>query len=237
MPPPGDEPGRPLKGRVVGAARPERLPFGPKRLKRGGALDQLGRERRSVDRRGGEMGGHREPRSERLVNARPGSRFAAMPGCPRRSAGTGTRLCRTSRPRASPEATHELSSRALRRPHGILQHRIQGNAMDRPTQSRPARYFEEIYARDPDPWNFTTSAYERAKYEATMTALPKPRYARGFEVGCSIGVLTRMLAARCDELLSVDAAETPLQEARKRCADLAEVRFARMRLPDEAPDA
>ncbi len=109
--------------------------------------------------------------------------------------------------------------------------------MDRPTQSRPARYFEEIYARDPDPWDFTTSAYERAKYEATVTALPKPRYARGFEVGCSIGVLTRMLAARCDELLSVDAAETPLREARKRCADLAEVRFARMRLPDEAPDA
>ena len=111
----------------------------------------------------------------------------------------------------------------------------QGNPMDRPTESRPTRYFEEIYARDPDPWNFATSAYERAKYEATVAALPKPHYARGFEVGCSIGVLTRMLAARCDELLSVDAAETPLKEARTRCADCPQVRFARMRLPDEAP--
>ena len=75
--------------------------------------------------------------------------------------------------------------------------------MNRPTESRPTRYFEEIYARDPDPWDFATSDYERAKYEATVAALPKTRYARGFEVGCSIGVLSRMLAARCLLVTSV----------------------------------
>jgi hypothetical protein len=44
-----------------------------------------------------------------------------------------------------------------------------------------------------------------------------------------------MLAPRCDRLLSVDAAEKPIEEARRRCADCPHVEFARMRLPDEAP--
>ena len=107
--------------------------------------------------------------------------------------------------------------------------------MGRPKASRPASYFEAIYAQDSDPWRFATSAYERAKYEATVAALPDPRYRRGFEVGCSIGVLTRMLASRCDHLLSIDIAEKPLSCARQRCADCPQVEFARMHFPDERP--
>ena len=41
----------------------------------------------------------------------------------------------------------------------------------RPAASLPAAYFEAIYERDPDPWRFQTSAYERAKYDATLAAL------------------------------------------------------------------
>ena len=33
-------------------------------------------------------------------------------------------------------------------------------------------YFEALYAADPDPWRFATSAYEREKYTATLAALP-----------------------------------------------------------------
>lgn len=106
----------------------------------------------------------------------------------------------------------------------------------RPERSLPPGCFEALYARDPDPWRFATSAYERAKYDATLAALPRPRYAAALEVGCSIGVLTARLAERCERLLAVDVVEAALAEARRRGRDLPQVRFARRRLPGETPE-
>lgn len=97
-------------------------------------------------------------------------------------------------------------------------------------------HFEQLYSRDPDPWKFASSDYERDKYAATVAALPQPRFRRCFEVGCSIGVLTRQLAARCDEVVGTDVAENALAQARERCADLPGVRIARMVAPGEWPD-
>jgi cyclopropane fatty-acyl-phospholipid synthase-like methyltransferase len=97
-------------------------------------------------------------------------------------------------------------------------------------------YFDAIYEANSDPWDFAASPYERAKYALTLNAMPKPRYRLALEVGCSIGVLTRELASRCDAILGIDAAATPLAEARRRCADLPNVRFERMFVPDEWPD-
>jgi SAM-dependent methyltransferase len=59
---------------------------------------------------------------------------------------------------------------------------------------------------------------------------------KAFEIGCSIGVLTGLLGERCDSLLSVDIVERALQQARQRCAAERNVRFARMRVPDEWPN-
>ena len=88
----------------------------------------------------------------------------------------------------------------------------------------------------PDPWNFASSPYEQGKYALTLMAMPKPRYRSALEVGCSIGVLTRLLAPRCDSLLAVDAAQTPLVEARRRCADFPGVRFEQMFVPEQWPN-
>jgi SAM-dependent methyltransferase len=107
-----------------------------------------------------------------------------------------------------------------------------------PVQARrsvPTEYFEAVYARDPDPWNYRTSAYEEEKYAATLAALCKPRFHRGFDIGCSIGVLTQRLAKRCDQLLAIDAVEAALVQARTTCSDEPHVKFARMRIPDEWP--
>jgi hypothetical protein len=102
--------------------------------------------------------------------------------------------------------------------------------------SLPPAYFDDLYAADPDPWRFASSDYERAKYDATMAALPAPCFAAGFEVGCSIGVLTRQLAGRCTSLLAVDVAEAALVQARARCAGIPHVTMQRMRIPAEWPD-
>lgn len=96
-------------------------------------------------------------------------------------------------------------------------------------------HFERLYAAKADPWRYATSPYEAAKYEATLAALPRQRYARALDVGCSIGVLTAMLAARCDDLLAIEAAEAALDEARRRSASLPNVRFACRLVPAEWP--
>ena len=97
-------------------------------------------------------------------------------------------------------------------------------------------YFDALYARDPDPWRFATSDYERDKYAATLAALPDRRFTRGFEVGCSIGVLTRQLAARCDALVAVDVAEAAVEQARQRCAGQGWVTFGTMTVPGSWPE-
>jgi SAM-dependent methyltransferase len=91
--------------------------------------------------------------------------------------------------------------------------------------------FDRLYAASDDPWRVQTSQYEQAKYAATLAAIPGARSAAAFEAGCSIGVLTRALAARCDSVLAVDVSEAALRLARARCRDLPSVRFARMALP------
>lgn len=97
-------------------------------------------------------------------------------------------------------------------------------------------YFERVYAADPDPWRFETSAYEHAKYARTLAVLPQARFDRAVEIGCSIGVLTEQLAARCASLLALDVSEAALAQARVRCAALPQVSCVRMQVPDEVPD-
>jgi 2-polyprenyl-3-methyl-5-hydroxy-6-metoxy-1,4-benzoquinol methylase len=103
-------------------------------------------------------------------------------------------------------------------------------------QTLRPEYFDALYTADPDPWKFAASPYERDKYTLTLNAMPKSRYRSAIEVGCSIGVLTRSLASRCHTLIAIDAAQTPLLEARRRCADLPGVRFEHMFVPDQWPD-
>jgi len=107
--------------------------------------------------------------------------------------------------------------------------------MTRRTRTLEPAYFDAVYARDSDPWKFGSSPYERNKYAATLSALPKARYENALEIGCSIGVLTRELAPRCDAILAVDVAPAPLIEARRRCAEFPSVRFEPMFVPGQWP--
>ncbi|TXM88267.1 methyltransferase domain-containing protein [Methylobacterium sp. WL30] len=109
--------------------------------------------------------------------------------------------------------------------------------MSRRADSLTPDYFAGLYGADPDPdpWGFTTSAYEAAKYAATLEALPRERYASGLEIGCSIGVLTHRLAPRCAALLGIDVVETALAAARARNAAMPWVRFEACAIPDTWP--
>ena len=98
-------------------------------------------------------------------------------------------------------------------------------------------YFEQLYANDSDPWRFASSSYERSKYQATLDTVKDERYRAAFEVGCSIGILTRMLARNCESLLAVDVSRIALERARRTCRGLGNVTIVRMRIPDEWPAA
>ena len=103
-------------------------------------------------------------------------------------------------------------------------------------QSRRADHFERLYQDNPDPWNFKTSAYEHQKYEATLSALGTRRFEMAVEVGCSIGILTRRLASRCDRLLGVDFVPAAVAMARSRCAPLPGVSIEQMQIPQQWPE-
>ncbi|MEO3930672.1 SAM-dependent methyltransferase [Micromonosporaceae bacterium B7E4] len=100
----------------------------------------------------------------------------------------------------------------------------------------PQEHFDRLYAENPDPWDFATSWYERRKYALTVASLPKRRYRSGFEVGCSVGELTRLLAPRCEKLLAVDCAALAVSRARGAVADLAHVKVGHASVPDYLPD-
>lgn len=99
----------------------------------------------------------------------------------------------------------------------------------------PVRYFDELYATCADPWGFTNRWYEQRKRTLTLALLPEPRYRSAYEPGCSIGVLTRDLATRCDRLLATDAAPAAVSAARRRTADLSHVQVDVATLPADWP--
>jgi 2-polyprenyl-3-methyl-5-hydroxy-6-metoxy-1,4-benzoquinol methylase len=103
-------------------------------------------------------------------------------------------------------------------------------------QSQPPAYFERLYQNNPDPWNFAGSDYERRKYDATLAVLGARRFQSGLEAGCSIGVLTERLAARCDALLAIDIVASAIKAARARCAAHPHVRIEPMLVPRQWPE-
>jgi SAM-dependent methyltransferase len=89
-------------------------------------------------------------------------------------------------------------------------------------------YFDGMYAASPDPWEFASRWYEARKYAISLALLPREHYGHAFEPGCSIGVLTELLAPRCDQLLACDVAAAAVDSAARRTASLGNVRVGRM---------
>lgn len=100
-------------------------------------------------------------------------------------------------------------------------------------QSLDPDYFKKVYDANDDPWNFETSEYEARKYNATIQALPKTKYKNALEIGCSIGVLTKMLAEKCENLLSTDVSQIALDKAIERCKNINNITFLKAKFPED----
>ena len=106
-----------------------------------------------------------------------------------------------------------------------------------PAETVSQEHFIGLYLAKTDPWDVATSWHNRRKYAVTMAGLPRERYRSAYEPGCSIGLLTRMLAERCDEILAVDCVDEAVESAREEVRDFPHVRVENAMLPAGLPDA
>jgi 2-polyprenyl-3-methyl-5-hydroxy-6-metoxy-1,4-benzoquinol methylase len=104
------------------------------------------------------------------------------------------------------------------------------------TATTSREFFEQMYQRNADPWDFASSTYELERYRATAAALTHRRYRRAFEPGCSIGILTRHLATLCDQVEAMDIAPSAVSRARERCRNLKNVVVRCGALPEATPE-
>ena len=98
----------------------------------------------------------------------------------------------------------------------------------------PAGYFDDLYRDSDDPWGLGGSWYEQRKRALTMASLPRARFRSAFEPGCALGLLTELLAPRCDRLLATDIAAEPLAALAGRFGPQVQVR--QLAVPGQWPD-
>lgn len=95
-------------------------------------------------------------------------------------------------------------------------------------------HFDNLFASDADPWDYETSAYEKARHTATIKAVAGESVMRAWEAGAAAGVLSEQLLAYCDHLVITDASSRALAHARARLGTRAEIYC--MTLPESVPD-
>lgn len=103
-------------------------------------------------------------------------------------------------------------------------------------RSLPAGYFDDLYRAVDDPWRLGGSWYEQRKRALTMASLPRARFRSAFEPGCALGLLTELLAPRCDRLLATDIAAGPLAQVERRFTAHPQVDVRRLAIPGQWPD-
>ncbi len=96
--------------------------------------------------------------------------------------------------------------------------------------------FERRYRADPDPWRYQTSAYEQAKYAATLEACGPGPFAHALELGGSIGDFSARLAPRCRSLDTIDFSPTAVRRASVALASYRQARATLGEIPQAMPD-
>jgi ubiquinone/menaquinone biosynthesis C-methylase UbiE len=70
-------------------------------------------------------------------------------------------------------------------------------------QQKAQRFFEDIWSRE-DAWNFDTSSFEKARFNALIGVLQDRHYAKVLEIGCGAGAFTAKLARLSEHIIALD---------------------------------
>ncbi len=93
-------------------------------------------------------------------------------------------------------------------------------------------YFDTLYNDNADPWQYQTRWYEKRKRDMCLAILPQSQYDNAIELGCGNGVLSELLAHRCQALLSIDGNHQAVQLAKERLAELPHTKVIQGVIPD-----
>lgn len=86
-----------------------------------------------------------------------------------------------------------------------------------------------------DPWDASTSPYERAKHDRTLEACGPGPFPRALELGSGAGAFSFRLADRCGTLVTLDPSESAVGLARERLSGLDHVQPLVGSAPDDLP--
>jgi LmbE family N-acetylglucosaminyl deacetylase len=95
---------------------------------------------------------------------------------------------------------------------------------------------DRLHRAEPDPWGVDERHYERRKRALSLAMLPRDRFARGLEIGCSVGALTADLAHHCDVLVAVDSSSAAVESARQRLSGDSSSSHVEVRLAEVPAD-
>lgn len=117
----------------------------------------------------------------------------------------------------------------------VLEHfRVDSEIVFPTSPARPVD-FDAMYEVADDPWGFGDRWYEQRKRAILLASLPRPRFRRVLEIGCSSGVTTAELADRADTVVATDVARRAIEQARQRLRERPHARVEELRLPEQWP--
>ena len=93
-------------------------------------------------------------------------------------------------------------------------------------------YFDALYKDNTDPWQYKTRWYEKRKRDICLAILPQSQYNNAIELGCGNGVLSELLAKRCQALVSIDGNQRAVQLTKARLADVSHVKVIQGVIPN-----
>lgn len=95
-------------------------------------------------------------------------------------------------------------------------------------------YFDDLHAHE-DPFGYRSRWYEERKRALLLASLGARQYRRGWELGCSNGVLTEQLGPRCERLQATDISPRAVFQARRNVAHQPHVEVHRACHPYQWP--
>ncbi len=120
---------------------------------------------------------------------------------------------------------------------GLLAH-FEGSVehyLTTPSALCPDDVLDRLHLETADPWGADTRFYERRKRDLVLAALPRPRFERALEVGCSTGALAEALHPRAGYVVAADRSPAALAAARTRLAGLGAVSVIDLDVPHQWP--
>ena len=107
-----------------------------------------------------------------------------------------------------------------------------GTAISNQSAAYLESYFDALYNGNSDPWQYQTRWYEKRKRDMCLAILPQSQYKYGIELGCGNGMLSELLAQRCQALVSIDGNHQAVQLAKARLSGLPHVKVIQGVIPD-----